>query len=101
MSYQPDRKAAPDFPAPSLVKSTARKAAKAYSENPSGVGLQALLSVIVVMLVFRVPVHGMLYVLLLVLAGIRFHEWFRKEGQTSPLFSSIFMKLYRRQPKKK
>jgi len=93
MSYHPETKEEESGKKLSLVRSSLKRAARAYAEDPMRVGFLALLLVIIVLLVFQLKVDWKLWMILAVMAGIRFHEWYKREGYLSPLLGWLILKI--------
>lgn len=108
MGYHPETQDPEPGKKLSLVRSSLKRAARAYAEDPMRVGFLALLVVIIVLLVLQLKVDWKLWMILAVMAGIRFHEWYRKEGYLSPLLGWLMLKIpqpvnrnHKKEPKKK
>lgn len=107
MGYHPETQEEQPGKKLSLVRSSLKRAARAYAEDPMRVGFLALLTVIIALLVLQLKVDWKLWMILAVMAGVRFHEWYKREGYLSPLLGWLMLKIpqpinrSRKEPKKK
>lgn len=93
MGYHPETQEEQPGKKLSLVRSSLKRAARAYAEDPMRVGFLALLLVVIVLLVFQLKVDWKLWMILGAMAGIRFHEWYKREGYLSPLLGWLMLKI--------
>lgn len=93
MGYHPDTNTVPEVTKLSVVRSSLKTAVRFYAEDPIKGSFFALLAVIVVMLVLQFRVDWRLWIILVGLGAVRFHEWYRKEGYLSPLFGWLMLKI--------